>query len=68
MIGRAAKNPQDVLESLNKKVNQKNLIAEYKYDGERTQIHWDRAKLSMFSRNCDTQETKFWDLFNQIEF
>jgi ATP-dependent DNA ligase len=55
MLGRPAKNPAHVLETLNKKVDQSRLCADFKYDGERTQIHYCAdGKLSLFSRNCDT--------------
>ena len=60
MAGKAAKSPADVLLNLNAKVDRNRLTAEFKYDGERTQLHWHEGELSMFSRNCDTQSLKFW--------
>lgn len=41
MTGKPSKDAADVLKSLSKKVNRGRLVADYKYDGERTQIHWD---------------------------
>ena len=67
MTGKPAKDAADLLKSLSKKVDRAKLVADYKYDGERTQIHWDQDKLSMFSRSCDDQKAKFWSLYNQIE-
>ena len=67
MTGKPAKDAADLLKSLSKKVDRAKLVADYKYDGERTQIHWDKNKLSMFSRSCDDQKAKFWSLFKQIE-
>ena len=60
MAGKAAKSPADVLLNFNAKVDRSRLTAEFKYDGERTQLHWHEGELSMFSRNCDTQSLKFW--------
>ena len=42
------------------------MVADYKYDGERTQIHFFATevhrlkRMSMFSRNFDRQNRKFW--------
>ena len=41
MTGKSAKDAADLLASLSKKVDRNRLVADYKYDGERTQIHWD---------------------------
>ena len=41
MTGKPAKDAADLIKSLSKKVDRKQLVADYKYDGERTQIHWD---------------------------
>jgi ATP-dependent DNA ligase len=41
MTGKPAKDAADLLKSLSKKVDRAKLVADYKYDGERTQIHWD---------------------------
>ena len=64
MVGRAAKDPQDVLKVLGKDVNRSGLVADFKYDGERTQLHYSNqrsgALLKMFSRACDSQNRKFW--------
>ena len=67
MAGKAAKSPGEVLKNLNAKVDTSRLTVEYKYDGERTQLHWHGGELSMFSRNCDTQSHKFWQLKAELE-
>ncbi len=67
MIGKPAKDPTDLLSQLSKKIDRKQLIAEFKYDGERTQLHWDKKTLKMYSRSCDTQEAKFWTLFDKVK-
>ena len=36
MAGRAAKNPKDILDSLGKSIDKTKLVADYKYDGERS--------------------------------
>ncbi len=36
MLGKSGKSAEDVLESLHKNVDKRRLIAEFKYDGERT--------------------------------
>jgi len=60
MVGRAGKSASNVIETLGKNIDKQRLIADYKYDGERTQIHSYRSKLgskdrrlSLFSRNFD---------------
>ena len=66
MTGRGAKSPSDLLTTaLGKNVDRSRLIADYKYDGERTQIHYfasvqRQKRMSMFSRNFDRQNSKFW--------
>ena len=67
MLGRAANSASNVLEQLGKNIDRTKLLADYKYDGERTQIHVFRPQLgvgshnlSMFSRNFDRQNAKFW--------
>ena len=40
MAGRAAKNAEDVLEVLGDKIDRRRLFADFKYDGERTQLHY----------------------------
>jgi ATP-dependent DNA ligase len=64
MTGKPAKDAADLIKSLSKKVDRGKLTADYKYDGERTQIHWDQTSLSMFSRSCDDQKAKFWSLYS----
>ena len=68
MAGRAAKSPENVLETLGKSVDRARLVADYKYDGERTQVHLHhsktgfkkRSQIDLFSRNFDRQNSKFW--------
>ena len=36
MAGRAAKNPKDILDSIGKSIDKTKLVADYKYDGERS--------------------------------
>ena len=66
MVGRAAKDAEDVLKVLGKKVDRSRLVADFKYDGERTQLHVQRQpsgpSLKMFSRAFDSQNSKFWHL------
>jgi ATP-dependent DNA ligase len=62
MLGRPAKSAKDVLASLHKSVALDRLVAEFKYDGERTQIHYSGGKVKLFSRNCDSQKDKFWQV------
>ena len=66
MVGRAAKDAQDVLKVLGKDINRSNLVADFKYDGERTQLHYSHQRsgtlLKMFSRACDLQNSKFWHI------
>lgn len=70
MAGRGAKSPANLIEMLNKNVDKSRLAADYKYDGERTQIHYfnqfqQEKRMSMFSRNFDRQNNKFWH-FEQL--
>jgi len=44
MVGKASKDAKDVLKVLNKTVDKKNLVVEFKYDGERTQIHYQHDR------------------------
>ena len=66
MLGRAASDPVDLLANLNKEVDKTRLSAEFKYDGERSHIHFDGTRVSLFSRSCDTQNLKFWQLHEQL--
>ena len=60
MVGKAAKSPANVLETLGKNIDRTRLVADHKYDGERTHIHHhsstysqSHARISLFSRNFD---------------
>jgi len=52
MVGKPAKDTSEVTKVMTSKFTQGQtpLIAEYKYDGERSQVHFSDNKLSMFSR------------------
>jgi len=43
------------------------IIAEIKYDGERTQIHYRDGVVNLFSRNHKVQNQKFWLLKERLE-
>lgn len=43
-----------------------NVICETKYDGERTQIHYDKGKITLFSRNAEQQNVNYPELTAQI--
>ena len=67
MVGRSAKSCANVIEELGNSIDKSRLVADFKYDGERTQIHSFRSKftqrghnISLFSRNFDRQDAKFW--------
>ena len=66
MLGRAARDAQDVIKVLGKKTNQACLSADFKYDGERTQMHYHQTAsgtpLKLFSRNFELQNSKFWHI------
>jgi DNA ligase 1 len=50
MVGRPAKSVEEVLTEM-----KPDLICEIKYDGERTQIHYNDGEINLFSRNFDNQ-------------
>ena len=50
MVGRPAKSVEEVLKEM-----KPDLICEIKYDGERTQIHYNDGEINLFSRNFDNQ-------------
>ena len=78
MVGRPVKTPEEGFKHF---VTQKlkgtkvkasgdevvDIIAEVKYDGERTQIHYDNGEVNLFSRNFDSQNKKFWLLKERLE-
>lgn len=71
MLGRPAKTFQEFYKLTKKFRREKDdyIIAEYKYDGERTQIHFDATSttgVSLFSRNFDKQNEKFWLLVDKL--
>ena len=54
MLGKPAKDPKEALKNLKKFLSDDAMIlAEYKYDGERTQIHFDGNTVNLYSRNFD---------------
>jgi DNA ligase 1 len=69
MLGRSAKNFKELHKLImnNKKIKQKKVIVEVKYDGERTQIHYKDKKVDMFSRGFEVQNYKYLDLHEEIE-
>jgi DNA ligase 1 len=69
MLGRSAKNFKELHNLImnNKKIKQKKVIVEVKYDGERTQIHYKDKKVDMFSRGFEVQNYKYLDLHEEIE-
>ena len=50
-----------------KEEKKSDLIVEVKYDGERTQIHFENGKVNLFSRNFDSQNKRFWLLKQRLE-
>lgn len=71
MLGRAAKSADEVVQMFTTK-GYKQAVVDFKYDGERTQIHYDPnevkdKKVRMFSRNFESQDAKFSRLKQQLE-
>lgn len=55
--------PAHSSEELIKRIpNQNRITGEYKYDGERAQIHKSGDKISIFSRGCEDSTEKFQDV------
>ena len=69
MLGRSAKNFSDLTKfvTLNKKLTDKRVLCEYKYDGERSQIHFDGSSVNLFSRGFEIQNFKYYELHKQLE-
>jgi len=74
MVGRSVKTPEEAADHFltlrNKKLQEEStlidIIAEVKYDGERTQIHYSGGEVNLFSRNFDSQNKKFWLLRERL--
>ena len=66
MVGRPFKSAAEVLTHFSKR-GPVDLVAEIKYDGERTQIHYENGEVNLFSRNFDSQNKKFWLLKERLE-
>lgn len=66
MVGRPFKSAAEVLAHFSKR-GPIDLIAEIKYDGERTQIHYENGEVNLFSRNFESQNKKFWLLKERLE-
>lgn len=45
----------------------KQFTCEYKYDGERAQVHYYNGKLSVFSRNSEDMSVKYPDLVEHMK-
>lgn len=70
MIGRPSKTADEVIEHFQKRDKEKkplDLIAEIKYDGERSQIHYDGKTVNLYSRNFTSQNQKFYLLKERLE-
>lgn len=73
MLGRSAKNFTELSKYVIGKSDLSDssisvkILAEYKYDGERTQIHFDGQKVNLFSRNFELQNLKYFELHKQLE-
>lgn len=70
MLGRAAKNFSDLdkLVLKSKKIKDKRVLAEFKYDGERCQFHFSNNTVKLFSRGFEIQNFKFSELVNALEY
>lgn len=60
------------VEELFTKFGEKNFTCEFKYDGERAQIHYqidDNTKptIKIFSRNLENNTNKYPEILNKIE-
>lgn len=58
MLAKACKSIDDIFE----KIKGEEFCMEYKYDGERIQIHKKDNKIGLFSRNCENLISKYPDL------
>ena len=71
MIGRPVRSNTDAIEKFTKLADKEqkplDLILEVKYDGERTQIHYNNGEVNLFSRNFESQNQKFWLLKERLE-
>lgn len=66
MLAKAIKDVEDI-PKFYKKFQDRSVMLEYKYDGERTQIHYDGGdSIKMFSRNLENQNHKYEALSHKI--
>lgn len=79
MLGRAAKDPSEIIKNFSKEkgssIENLSLQADFKYDGERTQMHYQkvqnlgqaRTTIKLFSRNFELQNSKFWHIEDLLQ-
>ena len=66
MLGRAARTINEAYDMFAKS-GPADVIADIKYDGERTQVHFSNGQVNLFSRNFESQNEKFWMLREKLQ-
>jgi len=64
MLAKPALNPAGIKKILEKLGDE--IICEYKYDGERTHLHYSKDQLTMYSRNGEQQNEKYSTLHKEL--